>query len=158
MRISELDVRDHALLRELQHDGRLSNAELAHRVNLSPSACLRRLRLLERSGLVNHYALLLDEAACGLPGTAFVRVTLDRQDRAALDAFESAVAEAEEVMECYLIAGDADYMMRIIYSDAREIERIHTDVLTQFPGVARVQSTLALRTVKKTTAIPLKRP
>ncbi len=155
MQISNLDARDRAILNELQRNGRLSNAELAQRVNLSASACLRRLKLLERSGLVDRYALVLNEAACGLPGTAFVRITLDRQDRDTLDAFERALASVPEVMECYLIAGDTDFMIRLIYADAAEFERIHTDVLTRLPGVARVQSTLALRTVKKTTAIPL---
>ena len=155
MRISDLDARDRAILAALQQNGRLSNVELAERVNLSPSACLRRLRLLEQSGLVAGYALLLDEKACGKPGTAFVHVSLDQQGRQALDAFEAAILSVPEVMECYLLAGEADYLVRIIYSDAADFERIHTETLTRLPGVVRVHSTLALRTVKRTTAIPL---
>ena len=150
-----LDERDRAILRLLQDDGRLSNLELAQRINLSPSACLRRVKLLEDSGLVARYVMLLDEDQAGLPGTAFVLVTLDQQGRAALDAFEKAIHEHPEVTECCLLAGTADYMVRVVYADAADFERIHTDVLTQLPGVTRVQTTLALRTVKRTTALPV---
>ena len=150
-----LDERDRAILRLLQDDGRLSNLELAQRINLSPSACLRRVKLLEDSGLVARYVMLLDEDQAGLPGTAFVLVTLDQQGRGALDAFESAIHDHPEVTECCLLAGTADYMVRVVYADAADFERIHTDVLTQLPGVTRVQTTLALRTVKRTTALPV---
>ena len=150
-----LDERDRAILRLLQDDGRLSNLELAQRINLSPSACLRRVKLLEDSGLVARYVLLLDEDQAGLPGTAFVLVTLDQQGRAALDAFEAAIHDHPEITECCLLAGAADYMVRVVYADAADFERIHTDVLTQLPGVTRVQTTLALRTVKRTTALPV---
>lgn len=150
-----LDERDRAILRLLQDDGRLSNLELAQRINLSPSACLRRVKLLEESGLVARYVMLLDEDQAGLPGTAFVLVTLDQQGRGALDAFESAIHDHPEVTECCLLAGTADYMVRVVYADAADFERIHTDVLTQLPGVTRVQTTLALRTVKRTTALPV---
>ncbi len=155
MRLEDLDGRDHAILRELQADGRLSNAELAERVNLSPSACLRRLRILESSGLVAGFTMLLDEKTCGKPGTAFVHISLDQQGRQALDDFEAAVSQVPEIMECYLLAGEADYLVRVIYSDSADFERIHTDILTRLPGVVRVHSTLALRTVKRTTAVPL---
>ena len=150
-----LDERDRAILRLLQHDGRLTNLELAQRINLSPSACLRRVKLLEDSGLVARYVLLLDEDQAGLPGTAFVLVTLDQQGRAALDAFEAAIHDHPEITECCLLAGAADYMVRVVYADAADFERIHTYVLTQLPGVTRVQTTLALRTVKRTTALPV---
>ena len=150
-----LDDRDRAILRLLQQDGRLSNLELAQRINLSPSACLRRVKLLEECGLIARYVMLLDEKLAGLPGTAFVLVTLDQQGRAALDAFEAAVQRHPEVSECCLLAGAADYMVRVVYADAADFERIHTEILTQLPGVVRVQSPLALRTVKKTTALPL---
>ena len=155
MRIEEIDDRDRAILRELMRDGRLTNADLAERVHLSPSACLRRVRLLEESGLIAGYVMVLDPTAAGLPGAAFVFVTLDQQGRAALDRFEIDVHRHAEIIECYLLAGSADYLLRIAYRDARDFERIHTDILTQLPGVSRVQSTLALRTVKKTTALPL---
>ena len=150
-----LDERDRAILRLLQEDGRLTNLELAQRINLSPSACLRRVKLLEESGLISRYVMLLDEKLAGLPGTAFVLVTLDQQGRAALDRFERAIHRHPEVTECCLLAGTADYMVRVAYADAADFERIHTGILTQLPGVARVQSTLALRTVKKTTALPV---
>ena len=150
-----LDDRDRAILRLLQVDGRLTNLELAQRINLSPSACLRRVKLLEESGLIARYVMLLDEKLAGLPGTAFVLVTLDQQGRAALDRFERAIHRHPEVTECCLLAGTADYMVRVAYADSADFERIHTGILTQLPGVARVQSTLALRTVKKTTALPV---
>ena len=155
MRSLDIDDRDRAILRLLMREGRLTNAELAERVNLSPSACLRRVRLLEESGLIAGYVMLLDPVAAGLPGAAFVSVTLDQQGRAMLDRFETAVGRHAEILECYLLAGSADYLMRVAYRDARDFERIHTDILTQLPGVSRVQSTLALRTVKKTTALPV---
>ncbi|GAA0921491.1 Lrp/AsnC family transcriptional regulator [Luteibacter anthropi] len=150
-----LDDRDRAILRLLQDDGRLTNLELAAQINLSPSACLRRVKLLEDRGLIARYVMLVDEKEAGLPGTAFVLVTLDQQGRAALDAFESAIQRHPEVTECCLLAGAADYMVRVVYADAADFERIHTEILTQLPGVVRVQSTLALRTVKKTTSLPV---
>ena len=155
MRIDEIDDRDRAILRELMRDGHLTNSDLAERVHLSQSACLRRVRLLEEAGLIAGYVMLLDPVAAGLPGAAFVSVTLDQQGRAALDRFEHEVARHAEIVECYLLAGSADYLLRIAYRDARDFERIHTDILTQLPGVSRVQSTMTLRTVKKTTALPL---
>ncbi|QDH68964.1 Lrp/AsnC family transcriptional regulator [Marilutibacter alkalisoli] len=151
----DIDERDRAILRLLQEDGRLTNIELSQRINLSPSACLRRVKLLEERGLIARYVMLLDEEQAGLPGTAFVLVTLDQQGRAALDAFEDEIQQHPEVTECCLLAGTADYMVRVAYADAADFERIHTEILTQLPGVVRVQSTLALRTVKKTTALPV---
>jgi DNA-binding Lrp family transcriptional regulator len=150
-----LDDRDRAILRLLQADGRLTNVDLADRVNLSPSACLRRVKLLEERGLIDRYVMLLDPREAGLPGVAFVLVTLDQQGRASLDAFEQAVQRHPEVSECCLLAGAADYMVRVVYADAADFERIHTEILTQLPGVVRVQSTLSLRTVKRTTALPV---
>lgn len=155
MRVEDLDDRDRAILQALMADGRLSNVELAEKVHLSPSACLRRVRLLEESGLIAGYVMLLDPVAAGLAGAAFVSVTLDQQGRAALDRFEKDVRRHPEIIECYLLAGAADYLLRVAFRDARDFERIHTDIITQLPGVTRVQSTLALRTVKKTTALPV---
>ena len=155
MRIEDIDDRDRAILRELMRDGRLTNSELAERVHLSQSACLRRVRILEEAGLIAGYVMLLDPTAVGLPGAAFVSVTLDQQGRAALDRFEQQVSRHAEIMECYLLAGSYDYLLRIAFRDARDFERIHTEILTQLPGVSRVQSTLALRTVKKTTELPV---
>jgi len=151
----DIDTIDRAIIRELMRDGRLTNAELSERVNLSPSACLRRVKLMEEAGLIAGYVMLLDPVLAGIRGVAFVLVTLDQQGRAALDRFEAAAARFPEVLECYLLAGSADYMVRVAYRDSVDFERIHTDILTQLPGVSRLQSTLALRTVKKTTALPI---
>jgi Lrp/AsnC family leucine-responsive transcriptional regulator len=151
----ELDDLDRAILRELMHDGRMTNAELAERVHMSPSACLRRVRALEESGVVDSYVMLLDAAKAGLGGSAFIFVTLEQQGRVTLDAFEHDARRHPEITECYLLAGTADYLMRIVFRDSRDFERIHTEILTQMPGVSRVQSTLPLRTVKKTTALPI---
>jgi Lrp/AsnC family transcriptional regulator, leucine-responsive regulatory protein len=155
MRIDDLDDRDRAILRALMEDGRLTNVELAEKVHLSPSACLRRVRTLEESGMIQGYVMLLDPVAAGLAGAAYVSVTLEQQGRATLDRFENQVRRHPEIIECYLLAGAADYLLRVAFRDARDFERIHTDILTQLPGVSRVQSTLALRTVKKTTALPV---
>lgn len=151
----EIDARDRAILRILQDHAGMTNAELAERVNLSPSACLRRATLLEERGLMRAKVTLLDEDAVGLSGTAFISVTLDQQGRDSLDNFEAAVAAHPEILECYLIAGSADYLLRVVYADTADFERIHRAVVTRLPGVVRVQSTLALRTVKRTTALPI---
>ena len=110
------------------------------------TACLRRVRLLEESGLIAGYVMLLDPDVAGLSGAAFVSVTLDQQGRATLDRFEQDVRRHPEIIECYLLAGASDYLLRVAFRDARDFERIHTDILTRLPGVSRVQSTLALRT------------
>ena len=151
----DLDRIDLQLLAQLQQAGRQTNAELAERVHLSPSACLRRIRQLEESGLIRSYAMLLDEKIAGFPGTAFVFVTLDQQGRASLEGFEQAVQGLPEILECHLLAGAHDYLMRVIYRDTADFERIHTDIITQLPGVTRVQSTLTLRTIKKSSALPV---
>jgi DNA-binding Lrp family transcriptional regulator len=155
MQHDPIDQRDRAILRELMRDGRLTNAELAERVNLSPSACLRRVRTLEEGGLIAGYVMLLDTKRADMPGVAFVSVTLKDQGRATLDRFETASQRHPEIVECYLLAGPSDYILRVVYRDAEDFERIHTKVLTQLPGVLRVQSALTLRTVKRTTALPI---
>jgi DNA-binding Lrp family transcriptional regulator len=149
------DDKDREILRILQSEGRLPNADLAERVNLSASACHRRVRALEDNGVIKHYVAMLDEAGTGFGGVAFVLVTLDQQGRAALDRFEDAVTRHPEILECYLLAGAADFLLRIAYADSADFERIHRATLTQLPGVMRVQSTLALRTVNRTTALPI---
>jgi len=150
-----LDARDRDILAELQDDGRLTNAELAERVGLSPSACLRRTRLLEEAGLISGYVMLLDPRKVGFTGTAFVSVTLAQQGRAELERFERAVKRLPEILECYLLAGEYDYLLKIAYRDSEHLERIHTDTLTQLPGVVRVHSSLTLRAVKRTTSLPV---
>ncbi len=150
-----LDALDRAIIDALQDNGRLSNADLAEKVNLSPSACLRRTRLLETSGLIAGYAMLLDPKSAGLPGTAFVSIQLESQGRADLERFERAIERVPEVLECYLLAGQYDYIIKIAYRDAEHLEHLHSEILTQLPGVVRVHSTLTLRTVKRSTRLPI---
>ena len=147
-----------AILHELQLDARLSNAALAERISLSESACLRRVRNLEESGLIRGYVGLVDQSMAGYPDNVFVRITLASQQRDDLAAFEAAVKELPEVMECYLMSGDSDYILRVVVEDARDYERIHSNYLTQLPGVDRVHSSFALRTVIKRTEVPIRQP
>lgn len=155
MPLPDLDARDRTILRLLQENGRITNAELAERVHLSASACLRRVKQLEESGLIKGYAMLLDEKTAGFPGTAYVSVTLDQQGRASLDRFEKAIMQFEEVLECYLLAGNHDYLVKVAYKDSADFERIHSEIITQLPGVSRVNSTMTLRTIKRTSALPI---
>ena len=150
-----LDLTDRKILNALQADGRLTNAELAERVNLSPSACLRRLHLLLGTDLVAGTHLVLDQKQAGFPGTAYVFITLEGQDRKQLDAFEARIHLIPQVQECYLLAGQADYLLRVVYNDSEDLERLHSEVLTRLPGIRRLQSTMTLRTVKRTTMLPL---
>jgi Lrp/AsnC family transcriptional regulator, leucine-responsive regulatory protein len=150
-----LDAKDRALLRLLQDDARISNADLAGRIHLSPSATLRRVKALEESGMITGSAVALNEKQAGFPGTAFVFVTLDEQKRRALDAFEIAIKPVVEVLECWLLAGQADYLLRVIFRDTTDLERIHTEIITQLPHVVRVHSTLTLRAIKRTMRLPV---
>ena len=152
----KLDRTDQALIAELQRDGRLTNRELAERVHLSESACLRRVRALEEAGVIDRYAALVNQSKVGLPGNVFVSITLNRQEQADLRAFEEAVRRVPEVMECYLMSGQQDYLLRVVVSDPADFERLHSQHLTRLPGVARVQSSFALRTVRKSTELPMR--
>ncbi len=155
MRIMKLDAIDMTILKNLQMEGRLSNAELAERIHLSPSACLRRVRLLEESGIIEGYTMLVNQAAIGKTSTIFVEVSLTSQSEKNLVDFEAAVAACPEIMECYLMAGSFDYLLRIAASDASDYERIHTLYLSRLPNVLRIQSNFALRTVSKRTVLPI---
>ena len=150
-----LDRFDKAILDQLQRDGRISNVQLAALVNLSESACLRRVRVLEQAGLIERYVALLDQKEAGLTGTVFVHIVLGREEQSDLAAFESAVQNIPEVMECYLMTGEFDYLLRVVVSDMADFERIHHSELTRLPGVARVNSSVAIRTVTKKAALPL---
>ena len=152
----KLDRYDLALIRQLQNEARITNAALAERVTLSESACLRRVRNLESSGLIQGYAALLDQQKAGYPVDVFVNITLDRQQQADLAAFEEAVRKVPEVMECYLMSGEYDYLIRVVVADNADFERIHARHLTRLPGVARVHSSFALRTVQKASALPIR--
>jgi DNA-binding Lrp family transcriptional regulator len=150
------DRYDRMILQVLQHEGRLPNSELAARVNLSESACLRRIRALEASGLIEGYAAILNEQKAGLGVNVFVSITLERQERADLAAFEQAVRKVPEVMECYLMSGDYDYLLRVVVADTADFERVHSRHLTSLPHVARVHSSFALRTVQKSRELPVR--
>ena len=152
---TQLDAIDRRILTELQVNARVSNAELAEAVGLSPSPCLRRVRALERAGVIKGYAALLEAAAVGLPISVFVQVTLERQIERALEAFETAILDRPEVMECYLMTGDADYLLRIVVSDLTAYERFLKEHLTRVSGVASIKSSFALNQVKYSTALPL---
>lgn len=148
-----MDRIDRRIVECLQENGRLSNTELASRIALSESACLRRVRQLEASGLIRGYVALLDQSSAGYPDNVFVQITLTSQQRRDLDEFEAAARQLPEVMECYLMSGDHDYLLRVIVADARDYERLHSQHLTRLPKVDRVRSSFALRTVVKKTAI-----
>ena len=154
----ELDRYDRAILRFLQEDARMTNTSLASRVNLSESACLRRVRALEESGLIEGYTAMVDQQRAGFPVNVFVNITLDRQSQTGLEAFESAVRRVPEVMECYLMTGEHDYLLRLVVTDLADFERIHNQHLTRLPSVARVQSSFAMRTVTRSRSLPEKMP
>ncbi len=151
-----LDARDREILHALQGDGRMSNVELAERAGLSESACLRRVRLLESSGVIERYTTIVNAEAVGIPGNVFAEITLASQKRAELDEFEAAVNAVPEVMECYLVTGEYDYLLRVVARDTADYERIHHQHLTRLPGVARVKTSFTLRAVAKKTALPLR--
>ena len=153
--IVQLDAIDVSILNELQAHGRLTNLELAQRVHLSPSACLRRVKRLEESGVIAQYAALLNPKAVGQHGTSFTIVNLESLTNPMLEAFERAVSDEPRVLDCYYVAGSNDYLIRFTYRDAEDLERFHTEVLMRLPGVMRSNSMLVLRTVKKTTALRL---
>lgn len=150
------DRYDRLILETLQRDGRISNVDLAARVNLSESACLRRVRVLEDSGLIERYAALLDQNKAGVPGNVFVQIGLQREEDSELAAFEEAVRAIPEVMECYLMTGEFDYLLRLAVANMEDFERLHRGALTRLPGVARVNSSVAIRTVQKKTALPIR--
>ena len=151
----QLDAIDRQILAELQADGRLSNVQLAERVHLSPSACLRRVKQLEDADVIGQYVALLNPKALGQHGTCFSIINLQTMNEGVLKAFEQAVRDEPEVLDCFYVAGGNDYLLRFSYRDAEDLERFHTQVLMRLPGVERSNSMLVLRTVKKTTALPV---
>jgi DNA-binding Lrp family transcriptional regulator len=152
---AELDATDRKLLARLQREGRATNVELAQAANLSESACLRRVRALEQRGVISRYAAVVDERAVGLPLSVFVTVTLSSQSEQALTAFETAISHVREVAECYLMTGGSDYLLRLVVRDVDDLERIHSQELTRIPGVNRISSSIAMRTVVKRAELPL---
>ena len=151
----ELDNIDRRILTALQNNARISNVELARMVGLSPSPCLRRVKTLEDCGVIQRYVSLLDQGAVGFPVSVFVNVTLERQVESALEQFEAAIGQRPEVLECYLMTGDADYLLRVVTSDLASYERFLVDHLTRIPGVSSIKSSFALKQVSYRTALPL---
>ncbi|CAN0408401.1 unnamed protein product [Discosporangium mesarthrocarpum] len=151
----DLDMIDNRILDQLQRNGRISNVELAAAVGLSPSPCLRRVRELESAGIIDRYAAILDQRAAGHALSVFVQVTLERQVETALEAFERVIAERPEVMECYLMTGDSDYLLRIVVPDVAAYEAFLKNHLTRIAGVSSIKSSFALNRVKYETALPL---
>ena len=150
-----LDPIDWKILARLQDEARVSNVDLAKAVNLSPSPCLSRVRALEESGIISRYVTLLEPLAVGLTVSVFIQVSLEKQMRNALDLFEASVLAREEVMECYLMTGDADYLVRVVVADVQSLERFIVDYLAKIPGVSSIKSSFALKQVKYKTALPL---
>jgi Lrp/AsnC family leucine-responsive transcriptional regulator len=155
MRSTGLDSIDWKILAILQDNARIANVDLAGKVNLSPSPCLARVRGLEQEGIISRYVTVLDARAVGLGVSLFVQVRLEKQVEGALNAFEKAVASRPEVMECYLMTGVSDYLLRVIVSDLDEFQQFVTGFLSKIPGVGSIQSSVALKQVKYKTALPL---
>jgi len=150
-----LDAIDQRILSALQGNARLSNVELAQYAGLSASPCLRRVRALEEEGIIKGYVALVDQEAVGLPVSVFVMVSLERQVEQALEIFEARVRALPEVMECYLMTGDSDYLLRVVTSDLQAYERFLMHQLTKFPGVSSIKSSFALKQVVYRTALPI---
>jgi len=146
---------DRRILIQLQENARLTNVELSERVNLSPSSCLRRNRNLEKNSIIKGYVALIDQNRVGLPVSVFVNVTLERQIEKNLETFEETIRERPEVMECYLMTGDADYLLRVVAADLAAYERFLLDHLTRVPGVSSIKSSFALKQVVYKTALPI---
>lgn len=153
----KLDTLDWRILAELQADGSLSNVELARRVHLSPSPCLARVKALEQSGVIARYVALANAGALGLGLNVFVSISLSTQSKAALADFELRICEHDEVMECYLMSGDSDYLIRVAVADIAALERFILEKLTPIPGIEKIRSSFALKQVRYKTALPLPR-
>ena len=149
-----MDAIDHLIIRELQRDGRLTNQDLAERVNLSPSPCLRRVRILEEEGIIRGYAALVDQRLYGLPLTAFVRIRLDRRAKDIVQNFEDRVATTDEIQDCYLMTGDADYLLRVVVESLEAYETFVRSKLHDLPGIASIETSFAYGTVKQVHAYP----
>lgn len=150
-----LDSLDRRILTVLQRTGRISNAELSERINLSPSACHRRVQRLEHDGYIRGYVAMCDARRIGKATTVFVEITLAGQADEVLEAFERAVARVPEVLECHLMAGKSDYILKVVAEDTEDFAHIHRQKLASLPGVQGMQSSFALRTVCQTTALPV---
>ncbi len=150
-----LDTIDLRILAELQQDGALTNVELARRVHLSPSPCLARVKALEAAGVIERYVALASATSLGLGLNVFINISLKEQSKAALAEFERRIAEHDEVMECYLMTGDSDYLIRVAVADMAALEKFILEQLTPIPGIEKIRSSFALKQVRYKTALPL---
>ena len=147
--------KDYRILEELQQNGRLSNQELSERVALSPSPCLRRTKLLEDAGIISGYTAVVDQKAVGLSVTAFVQIKLERHSDDTVATFEAAIEQMLNVMDCWLMTGDADYLLRIVTTDLDDFERFVRESLQKVPGIASISSSFAYGRVKRSRVLPL---
>ena len=150
----KFDATDIRIIKELQQDGSLSNVELARRVHLSPSPCLARVKALEAAGVIQRYVALVNPKTLGLDLNVFINISLKEQSKSALAAFEARIAEHEEVMECYLMTGDSDYLIRVAVADIAALERFILEQLTPIPGVEKIRTSFTLKQVRYKTALP----
>jgi Lrp/AsnC family transcriptional regulator, leucine-responsive regulatory protein len=150
-----LDATDLRILDQLQSNGRLSNVDLAERVNLTPSPCLARVRALERAFIIDRYVAIVNPASLGLTLSVFIHVTLEKQVEAALNRFEAKMNDCPEVMECYLMTGDSDYLIRAVVKDVGALQHFIVHVLSKIPGVANIKSSFSLKQVKYKTELPI---
>ena len=150
-----LDSTDLRILMALQQDSSLTNIELARRVHLSPSPCLTRVKALEASGVIGRYVALVNPKQLGLNLSVFISISLKEQSKAALAEFEARIAEHDEVMECYLMTGDSDYLIRVAVADITALEKFILEQLTPIPGIEKIRSSFALKQVRYKTALPL---
>lgn len=151
----ELDAIDRKILHELQTDGKLTNVALANRIGLSPSPCLNRVRALEQSNVIGRYVAVVNPLSVGLTISVFIHITLERQIEKALEKFEDRMESYPEVMECYLMTGDSDYLIRVVVADVAQLEKFIVQDLSTIPGVANIKSSFALKQVKYKTALPI---
>lgn len=151
----QFDSIDRSILRTLQQDGRIQNVELAERVGLSPSPCLRRVRHLEETGVVERYVALVDPAKVGMGMTLFVRVWLTGQDEDTVNLFVEAVRKLPQVVECYLMAGDCDFLLRVVASDLEGYRRFQIEHLGRIKGVSNIKTEVPMQKIKQSWEIPI---
>jgi len=156
MPITSLDKTDSLILRHIQSDAKITNSDLADKIGLSPSPCLRRVKALEEQGVIQRYAGIVDPTLVGLPISVFITVRLREQGRPALEEFESQINDYEEIMECYLMTGTSDYLIRVIVADVESYEQFLLDKISNIPGVGNIESSFSLKRVIYRTELPMK--
>ena len=155
--MTRLDQIDMLILEHLQQNARISNVDLARAVHLTPSPCFNRVRALEQSGVIRQHVTLLDSKRLGLRLNVFIQVSLEKQREESLARFQDTIAQRPEVMECYLMTGDSDYLLRVLVRDIDDLERFILNSLTKIPGISNIRSSIALKQVRYKTAVPLPR-